>query len=254
MAFRALSTAASGGRALMTRIDTIANNLANVNTPAYKRVRANFSDMLAQRMRPGSPDVSVGTGVRLVSTEKLFGQGALTRTDRLLDVAVEGNGFLRVRTPDGGVAYTRNGKLSLDPDGRLLAGGHPLDPPVEIPSGVSRLVIDPDGAVRGLDPEHPEGLRALGVIRLTNFINPSALEAHGDHLYLRTAAAGEPVDGRPGGAGGFGLLRQGHLEDSNVDVIRELVDLVAAQRAFEINARAIEAVDEMLKSINGTRG
>lgn len=253
MAFRALSTAASGGRALMTRIDTIADNLANVNTPAFKRVRANFSDMLTQRIRMGSAEVSLGNGVKLVSTEKLFGQGALSKTERLLDVAIEGDGFLRVRRPGGETAYTRIGKLSVGADGRLMAGGHPLEATFEIPSGVSRLVIDPDGTVKGLDPEHAGGLRTLGRLTLTTFINPSALEARGDHLYLQTPAAGRPVNGRPGDPG-FGLLRQGYLEDSNVDVIRELVDLVAAQRAFEINARTIEAVDEMLKSVNGTRG
>jgi flagellar basal-body rod protein FlgG len=264
MALRALSIAATGGRALMTQIDTIANNLANVNTVAFKRARANFADLFYQQVaragfgQPGrnqSPTgIAFGTGVRLQSTEKLFEQGALNRTDRDLDVAIEGDGFLRVRLPDNSIAFTRAGNLNVDREGNIVtAEGYLLDPPLTVSENVTRIVIDQTGQVFGLDPSNPQDLQQVGQLEVTRFINPSGLEAMGDNLYRETPAAGNRIDGQPGTQEGFGLIRQGFLEESNVDVIKELVDLISAQRAFEINGQTIQSADEILQSINQMR-
>lgn len=264
MALRALSIAATGGRAMMDQVDTIANNLANVNTVAYKRTRANFSDLFYQQVRTagrGEPGVnqdptgqSFGTGVRLTSTEKLFHQGTLNRTERDLDLAIDGEGFLRVRLPDSTCLFTRAGNLNIDAEGHLVtADGYPIDPPLEIPEDITRVFIDTTGRVQGLDPRNPQEPREIGRIELSRFINPSGLEAMGDNLYRETAASGLRLDGEPGLDEGFGRLRQGFLEESNVDVIKELVDLISAQRAFEINTKSIETADQILHTINKLR-
>ena len=222
MSLRALSLAATGGRSLLHQIDTIAGNIAHANTIAYKRIRS--------------------TGA---TTETLFEQGKLKATQRELDLAIEGEGFFRVRLPDDTVAYTRAGNLRLDDAGNLVtADGHPLDPPVMIPQGFGRIVIDPTGLVQGFDGEE---LQELGRIELTRFANPAGLQPSGATLYRETESAGERVDDAPG------MIRQGHLEQSTVDHLRELADLVAAQRAFEINQRMMQAADEILQSINNLR-
>ncbi|SRR5258706_10340648 len=235
MSLRALSIAAAGGRALQHQIDTIARNLANLNSPGYKRVRANASD-----------------GARLLSTDTLFENGKLQATHRELDLAIEGEGFFRVRTPDDRVAFTRSGTLNRDGLGNLVTPeGWLLDPPVQVPPTISKLVIDPSGFVQGFDAESPEALEPIGQIEISRFANPSGLESAGGSLFRETAAAGERVDGRPGD--GLGFVRQGHLEQSNVDSVREMADLVQAQRAFELNLRTIQAADEILQSINSLR-
>ncbi len=265
MALRALSIAATGGRALMSHIDTIANNLANVETTAYKRTRANFADLFYQQIQRagfGDPQrnqnptgLFFGTGVKLVSTEKIFEQGALRETQRPLDIAIEGEGFLRIQLPDQTtIAFTRAGVLKIDADGNLVTpDGYPIQPPITVPDNVTSIVIDQTGRVQGFDPTSPQTLEDLGELELTRFINPSGLEAIGDNLYRETAASGTPIEGQPGAGEGFGLIRQGFLEDSNVDVIRELVDLIAAQRAFEINGNTIETADEILQAVNNLR-
>lgn len=264
MALRALSIAATGGRAMMDQVDTIANNLANVNTVAYKRTRANFSDLFYQQVRgPGSGEPGVnqrptghsfGTGVRLASTEKLFHQGTLNRTERDLDLAVDGEGFLRVQLPDATQVYTRAGNLNIDAQGNVVtADGYLLDPPIVVPNHVTRLVVDPTGLVQGLDPQNPQQMEDLGQLELTRFLNPSGLEAVGDNLYRETPASGDRIDGRPGLGDGFGQIRQGFLEESNVDVIKELVDLISAQRAFEINTKSIETADQILQTVSSLR-
>lgn len=264
MALRALSIAATGGRAMMDQVDTIANNLANVNTVAYKRTRANFSDLFYQQVKRaghGEPGVNqdptgqfFGTGVRLTSTEKLFHQGTLNRTERDLDLAIDGEGFLRVQLPDSTLLFTRAGNLNIDAEGHLVtADGYPVDPPIQVPDDITRVFIDPTGRVQGLDPQNPQELKDIGRIELSRFLNPSGLEAVGDNLYRETPASGVRMDGEPGLDDGFGRLRQGFLEESNVDVIKELVDLIAAQRAFEINTKSIETADQILHTINGLR-
>jgi flagellar basal-body rod protein FlgG len=211
MSLRALSIAAAGGRTYLNQIDVIAGRLAHVNTIGYKRT---------------------------------FDQGKLQVTGRELDVAIEGEGFLRVMMPDQTVAYTRAGNLKLDDEGNLrTSDGHLVDPPVVIPQGFSKIVIDPSGRVQGFDGDE---LQELGQIELTRFANPSGLQSVGPTLFRETEAAGERVDGA-------GVLRQGHVELSNVDHLRELADLTAAQRAYEINLRMMQAADEILQSINNLR-
>jgi len=231
MSLRALAIAAGGGRALLQQIDLLASNIANAQLAGYKRTRATFADL-------------IGGGARLLSTEKLFDQGKLQPTQRELDLAIEGEGFLRVLMPDQTAAYTRAGNLKLDPDGNLAtADGYLVDPPVMVPPGMSKIVIDPSGLVQGFDGEE---LQPIGQIELTRFSNPSGLQPFGATLFLETPAAGERMDG-------VGLIRQGHLEQSNVDPMRELADLVQAQRAFELNNRMMQAADEILQSVNNLR-
>ena len=264
MALRALSIAATGGRALMSQIDTIANNLANVNTVAFKRNRANFADLFYQQVQRagfGDPQrnqnptgLSFGTGVKLVSTEKLFDQGTFNRTERDLDIAIDGEGFLRIRLPDNTVAFTRAGNLNVDAQGSVVTPeGYLLDPPLTIPQNIVRLFIDQTGLVQGFDPQTPETLQSIGQLELTRFVNNSGLEAFGDNLYRETPAVGNRIDGQPGQGQGFGSIRQGFLEESNVDVINELVNLISAQRAFEINSNSIETADEILQTVNNLR-
>ncbi len=255
MALRALSVAASAGRALMHRIDTIAHNIAHANTPAYKRAQARFADLLYQRIHGAGPaGASFGTGVRLVSTEKLFDQGELRRTGLDLDLAIEGEGFLRVLLPDGSAAYTRGGHFSIDAQGALVtAEGYPLDPPVLLAEDSGRVVVDAAGRVLGLDPETGEAMEEIGQLGLTRFPNPAGLEPLGGNLYRATPAAGVALEGMPGFDGGFGWIRQGFLEASNVNVVQELTDLIAAHRAFEINGKVIDAADQILQSVNSLR-
>lgn len=237
MSLRALAIAATGGRALLRQIDLIAGNIAHANTVGYKRTRATFADL------------PLGAGSRLQSTETLFEQGKLQATQRELDLAIEGEGFLRVLLPDQTAAFTRAGNLRLDDDGNLVTSdGHLVDPPVMVPQGFRRIVIDPTGLVQGFDGEE---LQPLGQIELSRFSNPSGLQAAGPALFRETAASGERIDGLPGQD--LGVIRQGHLEQSNVDHLRELADLVQAQRAFEINSRMMQAADEILQSINNLR-
>jgi len=231
MSLRALAIAAGSGRALLQQIDLIAANIANAQVAGYKRTRATFAD------------------ARLQSTDKLLDQGKLQATQRELDLAIEGEGFLRVMMPDRTAAYTRAGNLRLDADGNLAtADGYLVDPPVMVPPGFTKLVIDPSGLVQGFDGQD---LQELGRIELTRFANPSGLQSFGATLFRETEAAGERLEGAPGE--GLGVIRQGHLEQSNVDPMRELADLVQAQRAFELNSRLMQAADEILQSVNNLR-
>ena len=247
---RALSIAATGGRALLHQIDVGANNLANANTVGFKRSRAQFADLLYQK----AGELSFGTGVRLLGTPRLFEQGALQKTDRDLDLALDGEGFFRVRRPGaGGIAYTRAGHLNIDAGGRLVTEeGYVLDPAIRVPADVSKVAVDPEGRVVGVPSGGAAGV-ILGQIGLTRFVNPSGLESHGRNLFLASAAAGDPIEGFPGESEEFAWVRQGYLEASNTDPVRELTDLISAHRAFEINAKVIEAADEILQAVNGLR-
>ncbi len=255
MALRALSTAATAGRALLHRSDTIAQHIANASTPAYKRARTQFADLLYQRVHgPGPAGAPMGTGVRVASTEKLFEQGALQRTGLDLDLAIEGEGFLRVLLPDGTAAYTRGGHLRIDGRGALVTqDGYPIDPPVVLPEGIERVVVDAAGRILGLDPGTGETVEEMGQLGMTRFLNPSGLEPLDGNLYQATPSSGAGLEGLPGGPEGFGWIRQGFLESSNVDAAKELTDLIAAQRAFELNAKVIEAADEILQAVNNMR-
>ena len=264
MGMRSFSIAATGSRAQMERIDTIANNLANVSTTAFKKTRANFVDLFYQQVsRAGFGRVGVnqdptglffGTGVRLSGTEKIFDQGALESTGRDLDLAIDGDGFFRIVLPDRTEVYTRAGNFNIDEEGNLVTNeGYLLEPRITVPQNVTRIFIDPTGLVQGFDPDNPRDLQTFGQLELARFINPSGLEAIGDNLYRETPAAGDPIEGQAGLGQGFGLLRQGFLEQSNVDVIKQLIDLIQAQRAFEINGSTIQTADEILQRVNNLR-
>ena len=230
MSLRALSIAAAGGDALLRRLDAISANLANADVAGARRTRMTADQVL----------------------ETIFEPGTLAETHRDLDVAIDGDGFFRVLRADGGEVFTRAGHLTKTTDGLLAtAEGLPLDPPVRVPSFVTTLTIDPDGLVRGLDAESPGRPVPIGQIELSRFENLSGLQSLDGALFRATDAAGRRIDGLPGD--GFGLLRQGRLEQSNIDPMRELMDLFHTQRAFELNNRVIQAADEILQSINTLR-
>ncbi len=255
----ALWTAKTGLDAQQTRMQVISNNLANTNTTGFKRDRAVFQDLLYQTIRqPGAQSsqdtqlpsgLSTGTGVRVVSTEKLFTQGNLSRTDDQMDLAIQGRGFFEVLTPDGTLAYSRDGSFQVDSQGQMVtATGYALQPGITIPEGATGITIGQDGTVTAALPGQAAPAQ-LGAIGLTDFINPSGLEAKGGNLYAETAASGAPLQGTAG-IGGLGTLIQGSVETSNVNVVEELVSMIETQRAYEISSKAISTTDGMLQYIN----
>ena len=260
---RSLNTAASGMEAQEFEIDVIANNLANVNTTGFKRSRAEFQDLFYQEIRAarGSDDgkgqsapapLEVGQGTRAIATQKNFATGALVSTGNQLDVAIEGQGFMRVNQPDGSYAYTRAGMLKIDSEGRLTnSEGKTLDPPIEIPTEAISVVFEPDGTVKMGLANEPEPVE-IGKLELTQFVNPGGLKSLGHNLFVETDASGEPITGTPTEEG-MGSIQQGMIEASNVEVIEEMISLIAAQRAYEINSRVIRASDEMLRETASIR-
>ena len=255
----ALWVAKTGLDAQQTRMNTISNNLANSNTTGFKRDRAAFEDLMYQNQRQVGAQttqetqlpsgLSQGTGVRTVSTEKLFTQGNMTQTDNDLDVAIEGRGFFEVRMPDGTQAYTRDGSFQRDSEGRMVtSSGYELEPGVTIPEEADGITIGSDGTVSASVPDQSEDIQ-LGEIQLVDFINPGGLEARGENLFVESPSSGPPQVGTPG-FDGLGQLQQGMLEGSNVNVVEELVDMIETQRGYEINSKAIESVDEMLQFTN----
>ncbi len=252
---RALRTAATGMRAQQMNVDTIANNLANVNTTGFKRNRMDFQDLIYQRGRPaGTPTaerqmpagLQVGLGVRAASSQKIFVQGTFEETSNPLDLAIEGDGFFQVSLPDGTLGYTRDGTFKRDAEGNLVTSdGYALDPAIVIPADATLISITADGTVSAQVAGQDEA-QVLGEISLANFSNPTGLEASGRNLYRRTLSSGDPVQGSPGEAG-FGTLLQGYAEKSNVDVVEEMVNMIAAQRAYEINSKVIQGADQMLQ-------
>jgi len=256
---RAMWTASSGMHAQQIKIDTIANNLANVNTNGFKRSRAEFSDLMYQTIRaPGAPSsantrvpagIQMGHGVQPSSIKKLFSQGDFANTSNPLDVVIRGNGFFRVLLPDGGTAYTRDGAFTADGEGQLVnSRGYVLDPPVTLPSDTLSISIGDDGTVSVTQPGQSTPTD-VGQFELANFVNPSGLLALGGNLFQATEASGDAVSGTPG-LDGLGSIGQGFLEISNVSIVTELVDMIAAQRAYELNSRAVRASDEMLQQLN----
>lgn len=265
MAIRALSTAATGMTALQQQIDVISNNLANVNTTGYKRSRANFQDLMYQHLKQVGfaaegdqripTGIQVGLGVKLVSTQKMFSQGALNSTENDLDIAIEGDGFFKMTPPQGGIAvYTRQGVFHRDGDGNIVdSNGLKLEPGLTVPPQCTRINISVDGIVQAMDESDPTNPVNLGQILTSRFANPAGLRAVGDSMFVETPASGKALEGVPG-LEGRGTLRQGFTEESNVDVVRELVDMISAQRAFEINSQSIQTADQMLQTINRIRG
>lgn len=253
---RAFSTSATGMMAQEMLVDTIANNLANVNTTGFKRSQIEFQDLLYAKMKePGTeiaPGVNaptgleVGTGVRVSSSLRVFSLGEFHNTQRNLDIAIRGNGFLQVLMPNGDMRYTRDGSLLVNANGQLVTqAGYQIEPAIAIPADVATIDIATDGSVNVTDSI---GTRSVvGTIQLARFVNPSGLASQGDNLLAPTDASGEPVVGTAGQEG-FGDIQSGFLEKSNVNMVNELVNLITAQRAYEINSRAIRAGDEMLRN------
>lgn len=254
-----LWVAKTGLDAQQTRMTVVSNNLANVNTNGFKRGRAVFEDLLYQNIaqvggatsqNTESPTgLSLGTGVRVVATEKNFSQGSALNTGNTLDVMIQGRGFLQVLMPDSSMAYTRDGSLKVDSDGRLVtANGYEIQPSMTIPSDAQAITIGLDGVVQTTLPGQTEPT-SLGTLQLADFINPAGLQAKGQNLYVETAGSGSPTVSDPGQQG-VGSLIQGSLETSNVNVVEELVSMIETQRAYEMNSKAVSTSDQMLQYLN----
>ena len=255
---RSLWTAQSGLEAQQFNVDVISNNLANVTTDGFKRQRPVFHDLLYQTLRqPGAQSsqitqyptgLQVGTGAAPVATARIFTQGNLRQTGGSLDLAINGRGFFQILRPDGSTAYTRDGGFQLDSQGQMVTAlGFPLQPAITIPSDALTITIGGDGTVSVTQPGSASPTQ-IGNIQLADFVNPGGLQAIGNNLYLETASSGAPTVGDPS-TNGLGVLNQSYLETSNVSVTEELVDLITAQRAFEINSRAVQTSDEMLQRL-----
>lgn len=267
MAITALHAAATGMKALDTKLNVLANNLANVNTVGFKRSRTNFEDLLYQNKRqPGLRNVDdiplphgiqVGLGVQVSGTQLDFEVGSPDTTDRDLDLMIEGDGFFKVEYNDGGqvlTSYTRAGNFTLNRNGEIVLGnslGARLVDTITIPETATKVQVNPNGLVQYKDPSQPTLVDA-GQIQLARFVNPEGLEQIGKNLFLATDASGDPVDANPG-ENGAGLLLPGHIEMSNVDPVRELVELIFTQRGFELNSQAIRAADESLQTVTNLR-
>ncbi len=255
----AFSTSATGMSAQQMIVDTIANNLANINTVGFKRSQVDFQDLMYMKLQEAGRELEagvtapsgleIGSGVRPASTLKLFTQGEMQNTGRSLDIAIEGDGFLQVTTAGGEMRYTRDGSLRVDANGNLVtSGGNQLDPSISIPTDARSVSIGKDGTVTAFSGSDNTP-NVVGNIQIARFANPSGLSSEGGNLLAETAASGAPDVVTPG-TSGAGTIQQGFLEKSNVQMVTELVDLIQAQRAYEINARAIRAGDEMLQSTN----
>ena len=261
---KSLNIAATGMLAQQRNVEVISNNIANLNTVGFKRQRAEFQDLLYQTLeRPGAVSsstgavvpngVQIGAGVKTGSVYRIGEQGNVTSTGNDFDLAISGRGFFRILLPDGVEAYSRAGNFAVSPDGRLVTeDGYEVQPGVTVPEDAVDVAISEDGIVQARIAGEQD-LREIGTIELATFFNESGLEAIGDNLLLETAASGEPVIGDPGDAG-FGRVLQGFIENSNVDPVQEITSLIAAQRAYEMNARVIETSDEMLAANANLRG
>ncbi|MHB8177301.1 MAG: flagellar basal-body rod protein FlgG [Vulcanimicrobiaceae bacterium] len=254
---RALYSAASGMIAQQYNMDTISNNLANVDTTGFRRNVARFQDLVYQQLQaPGAPigasvvpvGQDVGLGVRVSDSEKIFTQGSLIQTNNPLDVAIQGNGFFQVTKPDGTTAYTRDGSFKVDANGAIVtAAGYFVQPQITIPQNATQVQVGPDGTVTALIPGSTQP-QLLGQLQLANFVNPAGLSpVDGGNLYTETAASGAPVVSQPG-LNGAGSLQGGFLENSNVQVVQEIVNMIVAQRAFEANSKTISAADQMIQT------
>ncbi len=258
---RSLFTGATGMTAQQMSLDVIANNLANVNTTAFKRSRTDFQDLLYQTIRaPGAisaqgleipSGIQLGSGVGVISVTKQFEQGPFVESGNTLDVAIEGDGFFQITLPDGEIAYTRDGSFQINRDGTIVtADGFALEPEISLPEDAINTTIGTDGTVTvtlsdGTTDE-------LGQIELARFINPAGLLSQGRNLFRQSESSGDPILSNPGEEGA-GTLRQGFLEASNVSVVNEIVQLIITQRAFEVNSTVISASDQMLQTANNLR-
>ncbi len=256
---QALWVAKTGLDAQQTRMAVVSNNLANVNTTGFKQGRAVFEDLLYQNVRQSGGQTSqdtmlpsgmnLGTGVRVVATEKLFTQGSLLQTDNAMDVAINGRGFFQIQTPNGDIAYTRDGAFQVDDQGQLVtSSGYIVDPGISIPDAAQSITIGNDGIIT-VKLAGQASTTQVGTLQIADFINPVGLQPVGENLYIETAASGAPQPGTPG-QDGLGRLAQGALESSNVNVVSELVNMIETQRAYEMNSKAISTNDQMMQYIN----
>ena len=256
---RSLWIAKTGMEGQQTKLDAIAHNLANVGTNGYKKAGVVFEDLMYQNLRAAgaaSSDQSqlptglqVGLGVRAAASVRNFSQGNLNQTGGTFDVAIKGNGFFQVQLPDGSTGYTRDGGFQVDANGALVTNaGHALQPGITVPANAQVVTIAPDGTVSATIPGQstPQG---LGQIQLASFINPAGLDARGGNVYSESAASGNPQTGAPNSAG-LGSLQQGFTEGSNVNMVEELVTMIATQRAYELNSKAIQTSDQMLQRLS----
>lgn len=259
---KSLNTAATGMIAQQSNMDTIANNIANVSTNGFKKGRAEFEDLIYHNLKePGQATgeqsvtptgVQTGLGVRTAAVQKDFTQGQAQVTKNPLDLIIEGNGFFQVRTPDGEIAYTRDGAFKKDAAGRIMdRNGNILVPEITIPEAATAVEITPAGEVRCVI-NNADASTAVGQIDIANFVNPAGLKSMGKNLFMPTGASGQATTYRPGTTG-TGYLAQGEVETSNVNIVDEMVNMITAQRAYETNSKVIQAADQMLQTAVGIR-
>lgn len=259
---RSLWTASTGMEAQQTQLDVISNNLANVNTNGFKKSRVDFQDLVYQTLRPAGATTAqgnelptgeqIGLGTKAISIQKMFSTGELKQTGNSLDVAIEGQGFFQILTPSGDMAYTRDGSFKTDGQGRVVTSdGYQLQPEITIPAEATEITVGTDGTVTAVLPGQTTA-QQIGQIQLVRFQNPAGLNSEGRNLFSPTSASGDPSTGTPG-QGGFGTLTSGMLELSNVQVVEEMVNMIVAQRAYEINSKAITSADQMLQIANNLR-
>ncbi|WP_104722319.1 flagellar basal-body rod protein FlgG [Helicobacter mesocricetorum] len=257
---RALYTATTGMLAQQLQIDVTSNNISNVNTFGFRKERAEFADLFHQVLQYAGSSTSettlsptgmeVGLGVRPTAVQKIFSQGNFKNTEQNLDIAITGEGFFQIELPDGTIAYTRDGSFKRNSEGNIVnSQGYLLVPNITIPSEATQVNIGTDGTVSVVENNQTN---ELGQIEIANFINPAGLHALGDNLFLNTNASGDPVTGTPG-LNGFGQLRQGFVEQSNVKLVEEMTDLIVGQRAYEANSKSIQTADSMLQTVNGLK-
>ena len=255
---RSLWIAKTGMEAQQTQLDTISHNLANVGTNGFKRGHVVFEDLIYQSLRQAGAASSdqtqlptglqVGLGVRPVATSRIFTQGNLQQTSNNLDIAIKGSGFFQIQQPDGTTAYTRDGSFQVDATGQLVTNnGYVVQPGITIPAGAQSVTIAPDGTV-SVALAGQAAPQAIGQLALASFVTPAGLEPKGQNLWGETAASGAPQAGAPG-ANGLGMLQQGYVETSNVNVVEELVAMIQTQRAYELNSKAIQTSDQMLQRL-----
>jgi flagellar basal-body rod protein FlgG len=252
----ALWAAKTGLDAQNTRMAIIANNLANTNTTGFKASRAAFQDLMYQNIQQVGAQstqntqyptgLTLGTGVRIVATEKDYTQGSINQTNASLDVSISGRGFFQITMPDGTIAYTRDGTFSLDNQGNVVtASGYPLQPALNIPQGTQSVTIGADGVVTATSATNAKGTQ-IGQVQLADFINEQGLQPSGNNLLVESAASGAPQVGTPA-TNGLGAIQQGTLETSNVNSVTELVNMIECQRSYEMNSKAISTTDQMLQ-------
>ena len=252
---RSLWISKTGMEAQQTQLDTISHNLANVSTNGYKRSHAVFEDLMYQNLRQAGANstdqttlptgLQLGLGVRAVATSRSFAQGSLQQSSNPLDVAISGQGFFEVQMPDGTTGYTRDGSFQVSATGQIVTNnGHTVQPGITIPAAATSITIGSDGTVSVTLPTQATP-QAVGKLPLANFVNPAGLDPKGQNIYVETAASGTPNAGTAG-QNGLGLLQQGFVETSNVNVVEELVGMIQTQRAYELNSKAIKTSDDML--------